>query len=159
MTSVTDPTVILAIGQTLVITLTLVVFIFQFRSQEKAIRESAYQNLLGRYHEYILSSDSADSRMLSRLFQARSGSSTKPSDEDVAVYRRLMIAYGIIEEAYGLYNRGWIEEATWEQWDAWLRALAQNPSFSMLHTATAGMFDKEFQGHVSEVLDSMKPQK
>jgi hypothetical protein len=42
------------IVQTLVITLTLIVFISQFRSQEKAIKEASYQNLLGRYNDFIM---------------------------------------------------------------------------------------------------------
>jgi hypothetical protein len=40
--------------QTIVITLTLLVFIFQFRSQERAIKESSYQNLMGRYNDFML---------------------------------------------------------------------------------------------------------
>src|SRR5690348_4150286 len=100
LAGITDPTVVATIVQTVVITLTLVVFIFQFRSQEKALRESAYQNLLVRYNEYILSGDSADNRVLSRLFTAGSDSREEPSAEDLAAMRRLMIAYGIIEEAF-----------------------------------------------------------
>ena len=39
--------------QTVVISITLVVFVLQFRGQEKAIRESAYQGLIGRYNELV----------------------------------------------------------------------------------------------------------
>ena len=39
--------------QTVVISLTLLVFIFQFRSQERAIKESAVANVMGRYTDYI----------------------------------------------------------------------------------------------------------
>ena len=46
--------VLTSLVQTIVITLTLLVFIFQFRSQEKAIKESSYQNLMGRYNDFIL---------------------------------------------------------------------------------------------------------
>ena len=154
MASITDPTVVATIVQTIVITLTLVVFIFQFRSQEKALRESSYQNLLGRYNEYILSGDSADNRLLSRLFMTSSDSNEEPSAEDLNAMRRLMIAYGIIEEAFELYNKGWIDKPTWDQWGAWLEALAQHPSFSTLHRAAMGMFDKDFQDHVSRMLSS-----
>jgi hypothetical protein len=154
LASITDPTVVATIVQTIVITLTLVVFIFQFRSQEKALRESAYQNLLGRYNEYILSGDPADNRLLSRLFTSSSNSKEEPSAEDVAAMRRLMIAYGIIEEAFELYNKGWIDKPTWDQWGAWLEALAKHPSFATLHRAAIGMFDKDFQDHVSRMLSS-----
>ena len=49
----TDLIIIASVVQTIVITLTLAVFIFQFRSQEKAIRKSSYQNVMGRYTDYI----------------------------------------------------------------------------------------------------------
>jgi len=41
-TDITDPVFLITLGQTIVITLTLIVFIFQFRSQNAAIRDSAY---------------------------------------------------------------------------------------------------------------------
>jgi hypothetical protein len=49
----TELIIITSLVQTIVITLTLVVFIFQFRGQEKAIRESSYQNVMGRYTDYV----------------------------------------------------------------------------------------------------------
>ena len=55
-----------------------------------------------------------------------------------------MIAYGIIEEAYELYKKRWIDRATWDQWDAWLRAIARYPQFATLHESTMGMFDDDF---------------
>jgi F0F1-type ATP synthase membrane subunit a len=45
--------IITSIVQTVVITLTLAVFIFQFRSQEKAIRESSLQNVMSRYTDIV----------------------------------------------------------------------------------------------------------
>jgi len=139
------------IVQTVVITLTLIVFIFQFRSQEKAIKEASYQNLLGRYNDFIMSSQDNDNMLFARLLsQSNSSLDTK----DVALIRRLMISYGIIEEAYELYKKGWIERDAWEQWNSWLKALARNPYFEKLHTSTAGMFDSDFQAHVSKLLDS-----
>jgi hypothetical protein len=50
----TEIIVLTSLVQTAVITLTLLVFIFQFRSQEKAIRESSYQNLMGRYNDFMM---------------------------------------------------------------------------------------------------------
>ena len=136
------------IVQTVVITLTLLVFIFQFRSQERAIRESSYQNLLGRYNDFIMSSDSADESMMARLF------SNEIKTEEIGTIRRLMISYGIIEEAYELYRKGWIDEEAWEQWNSWLKALTRHPRFATLHSATTGMFNKEYQDHVSRLLSS-----
>jgi hypothetical protein len=65
-----------------------------------------------------------------------------------------MISYGIIEEAYELYKKGWIDEDAWEQWNTWLKALSKTPHFETLHSSTAGMVDREFQAHVSRPLES-----
>lgn len=65
-----------------------------------------------------------------------------------------MIAYGIIEEAYELYKKGWIDEETWEQWNVWLKVLCRHPQFAALHAASAGMFDRTFQEHVSGLIGS-----
>jgi len=134
--------------QTVVITLTLLVFIFQFRSQERAIRESSYQNLLGRYNDLMMSSSSNDDLLLARLLS----SNTELDAKDLATIRRLMVSYGIIEEAYELYKKGWIDEESWEQWNTWLKALCRHPHFSRLHSMTTGMYDKDFQAHVSRLL-------
>src|SRR5579871_639265 len=112
-----DLSLLATIVQTIVITLTLLIFIFQFRSQEKAIKESSYQNVLGRYNEYVMSSSATDDLLLARLF---SNSAEPVTKEELALVRRLMIAYGIIEEAYELYEKKWIDKETWDQWDAWL---------------------------------------
>jgi hypothetical protein len=142
---------LLATGvQTIVITLTLLVFIFQFRSQEKSIRESSYQSVLGRYGDYIMSGSSADEQLLANLFST----TQKLSTEDLAAVRRLMIAYGIIEEAFELYKKRWIDKETWEQWAAWLKAISKHPLFSTLHVAIIGMFDKDFQEYVTRLLGS-----
>src|SRR5437899_8912138 len=87
--------------QTVVITLTLLVFIFQFRSQERAIRESSYQNLLGRYNDLMMTSSSNDDLLLARLLSPNMELDAK----DLATIRRLLVSYGIIEEAYELYKK------------------------------------------------------
>ena len=137
--------------QTIVITLTLLVFIFQFRSQEKAVKESSYQNLLGRYNDFMMSGQDADDLLLARLL---SRTTTNLEAKDAATIRRLMISYGIIEEAYELYKKGWIDKDAWEQWNTWLKAISRHPHFTALHASTAGMFNKEFQDHVSRLLAS-----
>ncbi len=53
MVDSTDLIIITSVVQTIVISLTLLVFIFQFRSQEKSIKEAAVQNVMGRYTDYI----------------------------------------------------------------------------------------------------------
>ena len=134
--------------QTIVITLTLLIFIFQFRSQEKAIKESAYQNLLGRYNDMMMSWGDNEDLLLSRLVAPNENIDPK----DLAAIRRMLISYGIIEEAYELYKKKWIDEDSWEQWNTWLRAMSRNPLFVRLHSATIGMYDQDFQDHVSEML-------
>ena len=148
----TELTLLATLVQTVVITLTLLVFIFQFRSQEKAIRESSYQNLLGRYNDYVMSGQGADDLLLARLLSP----TKKLEANELSVIRRLMIAYGIIEEAYALYKKGWIDKETWDQWGAWLETIAKHPQFAALHVSTAGMFDKDFQDHVSRIVDSLR---
>lgn len=135
--------------QTVVISLTLIVFIFQFRSQEKAIKEASYQNLLGRYNDFIMSGQESDA-----LFARFLASGTGVQEGDLATVRRLMISYGIIEEAYELYKKRWIDEESWEQWNSWLKALCRHPRFRTLHEHTTGMFDKDFQAHVTRLLES-----
>ncbi len=49
MVEISDPVVWSTIVQTAVLTLTLVVFIFSFRSQDKAIKEQAYQKIMDDY--------------------------------------------------------------------------------------------------------------
>jgi hypothetical protein len=146
----TTLTLLSTVVQTVVITLTLLVFIFQFRSQEKAIRESAYQNLLGRYNDMMLSSSNTDNPMLARLL-----AEDKELDQrDIASIRILLQSYSIIDEAYELYKKGWIDDEAWEQWNSWLKAISRHPHFPRLHASTTGMYDKDFEGHVARLLGS-----
>ena len=150
MVDATTLSLLATVVQTVVITLTLLVFIFQFRSQERAIREASYQNLLGRYNDLMMSGSRDDDLLFARLFSEDDGVDPK----DLATIRRLLLSYGIIEEAYELYKRGWIDKESWEQWNTWLKALSRHPHFARLHSATAGMYDKDFQEHVSRLLDT-----
>lgn len=149
MVDTTTLIVISTIVQTIVISVTLVIFILQFRSQEKAIRESSYQGLMGRYNDFI--SMLVEKPQLARLLMQRirevDGKSI--TDEDASVVGHLLAAYGIIEEAYLLYKKKWIDEDTWLQWSAWLETLAMQPVFRSIHKATAGTFDKEFQDYIT----------
>jgi hypothetical protein len=146
----TTLTLLATVVQTVVITLTLLIFIFQFRSQERAIRESSYQNLLGRYNELMLSGTKEDDLLFARLFSENK----EVGPEDLSMIRRLLLSYGIIEEAFELYKKGWIDGESWEQWNTWLKALSRTKHFARLHSATAGMYDKDFQDHVSRLLNS-----
>jgi len=150
---VTEIVVLTSLVQTAVITLTLLVFIFQFRSQETAIKESSYQSLMGRYNDFMMVQ--AEKPELSRLLRDWLGrdTETKIAAEDVSVVANLLIAYGIVEEAFLLYAKKWIDEETWEQWAAWLKDLTKHPRFDLIHRRMRGQFDKRFRDYVSKVLE------
>jgi len=135
------------------ITLTLLVFIFQFRSQERAIKESSYQNLMGRYNDFMMVQ--AEKPELSKLLRDWLGrdTETKVPAEDVSVVANLLIAYGIVGEAFLLYSKKWIDEEGWAQWAAWLKDLTKHPRFDLIHRRMRGQFDKHFQEYVSKVLE------
>lgn len=97
-----------------------------------------------------MSAGDADDRLISRVLSTEEELGPK----DAATIRRLMISYGIIEEAYELYKKKWIDNEAWEQWNSWLKAICRHPHFAKIHSATTGMFDKEFQDHVSRLLTS-----
>ena len=152
MDEATEIIVLTSLVQTAVITLTLLVFIFQFRSQETAIKESSYQNLMGRYNDFMmmLAEKPELNKLLRDGLQSRE-TEGKIAAEDVSGITNLLIAYGIIEEAFLLYAKKWIDEETWRQWAVWLKDLAKHPRFDLIHRRMKGQFDKRFQEYVSKV--------
>ena len=74
------------------------------------------------------------------------------SSEDATIYGHLLVAYGIIEEAFLLHQKGWIDTGTWDQWAAWLKNLSAQPQFRQILAVTAGTFDPRFEEHVSKIL-------
>ena len=152
MDEATEIIVLTSLVQTAVITLTLLVFIFQFRSQETAIKESSYQNLMGRYNDFMMVQ--AEKPELSKVLRDWLGrdTETKIPAEDVSVVANLLIAYRIVEETFLLYSKKWIDEETWGQWAAWLKDLTKHPRFDLIHRRMRGQFDKRFQEYVSKVL-------
>jgi len=148
MVDTTTLIVISTIVQTFVITVTLIVFVLQFRSQEKAIREASYQGLMGRYNDFI--GTLALRPELARLLMDESQHA--PTAEEASVFGHLLVAYGIIEEAFLLYKKGWIDRANWEQWSEWLRHLCDRPELRQIHERTKGTFDKQFEEYVGNIL-------
>ncbi|MDA4134551.1 MAG: hypothetical protein OK441_03165 [Thaumarchaeota archaeon] len=144
------------IAQTVVISLTLVIFTLSFRSQEKAIREASYQGLLGRYNDLI--GAIADKPDLTRLMLGSVPGEKVDlvSNEDAAVFAHLLLAYGIIEEAFILRQKKWIDEVNWQQWAAFLWSIARHPLFEAMHNRTRGTFDPEFEVFVQQVLKEPK---
>jgi len=148
--------VLSTIVQTIVISLTLVIFTLSFRSQERAIREASYQGLMGRYNDLI--GTIADKPELTRLMMGGVPGEKAPlvSDEDAAVFAHLLLAYGIIEEAFSLRKKKWIDEENWQQWAAFLRVIAGHPLFETMHNRTRGTFDPGFEVFVRQVLEEAK---
>jgi hypothetical protein len=158
MVDSTTIVLVASIAQTIVLTLTLVVFMFQFRSQEKAIQESSYQNLMGRYNDFIMrliDRPELAKLLVDRIPGREPGAEVK--DEEATVYGQLLVIYGIIEEAYLLYKKKWIDEATWQQWAAWMRSMATRPEMKQILEVTSGSFDGDFERFVSNLLNEKKP--
>lgn len=134
--------------------MTLLVFIFQFRGQERATKEASYQNLMGRYNDFMMMQASNPS--LNRLFARRlarySKRDVEVTPDEAAVYGHLLIAYGILEEAFLLFQKKWIDQDTWDQWDTWLKVMLSNPEFVTVHETARGTFDNRFANHVSDLL-------
>ncbi len=127
----------------------------QFRSQEKSIREASVQGLIGRYNDSI--STLVSNPELALSFFATSGLPEISQDmkkEDVMVYTHLMLNYGILEEAFLLYQRRWISEEDWKQWSNYLERLARHPMFASIHDLVRGTFDKRFEDYVSGKISS-----
>jgi hypothetical protein len=155
---ITDPVVIATIVQTIVITLTLIIFIMSFRSQNKSIQEQAYQKLLDDYNDamktmmerpelYQLWVDLQRVRPIGDKIQTR---------DDMVVRNFVIMLYGLFERLHFLYRRKWIDKETWDQWAVFLETIADLPVFKDVHEATAGMYDKPFQEHVSGILRRRK---
>lgn len=160
MVDSTDLIIVASIVQTVVITLTLGVFIFQFRSQEKSIREAAVANVMGRYTDYIrmLVERPELARLLpfQEAMQPSGSTAQKLTPEEEAVTAYLLLGYGIFEEVYTLHKRKWMDDETWEQWSVFLKRMANQPLFQRVHRGTSGTFDSEFQDYVTKLIEEKK---
>lgn len=150
--------VISTIVQTIVITITLVVFILQFRAQEKSVKEASYQGLMGRYNELITTLvDKPDLALALFSGSGLGGEGSKDTTQgDISVYSHLLLAYGIIEEAFSLYQRKWISASEWKQWSAFLERLTNHPKFMEVHKMATGTFDEKFEIYVNDLLAKEK---
>jgi hypothetical protein len=139
------------VAQTVVITLTLLVFIFQFRSQEKSIRESAVQSVMGRYTDYVRML--VEKPELTKLLNQPEviGAQLTAEDQTLAAY--LLLGYGIFEEIYSLYKKRWMDEETWKQWSSFIERMSHQPLFQLVHNFSSGSWDKEFQDYVTELIN------
>ena len=150
MVDTTTLIVISTIVQTIVITITLIVFVMQFRSQERAIREASYQGLLGRYNSYI--TGVVQNPALGRLLAGNDDL----SPEEASIFGNLLVAYGIIEEAFLLRAKKWITEDEWQQWSAFLAALLARPQMKSLVERTRGTFDGRFEEYAFRMFKELE---
>jgi len=154
----TDLIIITSVVQTVVISLTLLVFIFQFRSQERAIKESAVANVMGRYTDYMRML--VERPELAKLLDLNgamrppdAGPAEKLSEEEQTLTAYLLLGYGLFEEVYSLHKKKWMDEETWKQWSTFLERMTKQPTFRRIHRGTGGTFDKDFQDYVSKLID------
>ena len=159
MADITDPAVWSTLVQTVVLTLTLAIFILTFREQNKATRESAYQKVLDDYTDSMKML--VENPILGRLplEMARIQKQTvdpQSSQEDLVVRNYMLLVYGIFERTHLLYRKKWIDKDTWDQWALFLKSISAHPSFQNVHQTSEGMFDKPFQDYVTGILNHRK---
>jgi hypothetical protein len=158
LTDITDPIVFSTIAQTAVLTLTLVIFIMSFRTQNKATKEAAYQKILDDYTDAIrLVLEKPElSKLQIDMAKAINPGSTMASlsADDMTVRNYLVLLYGLFERTHLLYRRKWIDRETWNQWSAFLEAIAKHPMFKDVHRSSEGMYDKPFMDYVSNILNT-----
>ena len=159
-TDLADPLTIVSIAQTAVLAVTMVIFIYQFRSQERAIKDASYQKALDDYTNMIgLLAQKPDlASLIDQLGQgsrASSGPKVEPlTPERAGVWGYMLLSYSLFERIYLLYEKKWIDEDTWSQWHKWLKVTAKHPIFQEVHRRSEGTFDKAFQKLVADAINS-----
>jgi hypothetical protein len=137
----------------------MVIFIYQFRSQNEAIKDAAYQRALDDYTNSIalLVEKPELATMVNELGQvsrAAGSQTTSLTREQGPVFGYMLLNYSLFERVYLLYAKKWIDKDTWEQWHAWLKDMAKHPMFKEVHRRSEGTFDKNFQSLVAEAITS-----
>ncbi len=155
-TDITDPVVFATIIQTAVLSLTLIIFIMSFRTQNKANREAAYQKVLDDYTDSMkmLVENPSLARMQSdvaRMLNPASDQTPRTNDE-VVTRNFIMLLYSLFERTHLLYRKKWIDDDTWSQWDKFMQVISRHPMFIEIHQTGEGMWDKPFMDYVSTVL-------
>jgi len=158
MADITDPTIFSTLVQTVVLTLTLAIFILSFRSQNQALKEQAYQKVMDEYTDTIKAmADTPELQTFQQeLFEMsgqRRGRQQKAYTREELIIRNYCIRmYGFFERLHFLYRRKWIDEKTWKQWAAFLELISIHPVFREIHHASMEMWDQEFVDYVNTVL-------
>jgi hypothetical protein len=150
-----DPIVWSTIVQTIVLTLTLVIFTLSFRTQNKATRDAAYQKALDDYSDsmkMLVERPELNSIQIELARITRRSDLANRTPEQMLVRNYVLLLYGIFERIYMLYLKKWIDRETWIQWERFLTTIAKHPLFEDVHRSSEGMFDKPFQDFVTEIL-------
>ena len=157
MVDATDLIIITSVAQTLVLSLTLVIFIFQFRSQEKSLKEATYQNVMGRYTDTMrMMIDKPElNKLMNQMRAPGQDGAVDPeelSQEDRTQLAFMLVMFGILEETYVLYCKKWIDKDSWDQWSNLLETVSKNPLFPRLMEGSGGSFDPRFERYVEELV-------
>ncbi len=153
-----DLVTIASVAQTVVLGVTMGILILQFRSQERATKETAYQKVLDDYNDVVRTVvDRPALNVLLDDLVKTSPVATHPwqnlsADEKLILTHFLMI-YALWERVYMLFAKGWIDRSTWREWETWLAVLAKHPIFARVHEGSRGMFNRSSQDHVSSLVD------
>ncbi len=121
-----DLVAIATLGQTVVLTVTLIVFILQLRSQTKAIKDAAYQSVLDDYNDIVR---------------------TQVNRPEIGELLDDLVRYI-------LHEKRWIDDASWREWATWIEVMCRNPIFTHVHTISRGMFNASFQEYLTGLMAS-----
>ena len=136
----------------MILTLTMVVFILPFRSQNVAIRDAAYQKALDDYTASIsmLVQNPGLGEIMEDLGREVAPGSSPLGEKNRTVFGYMLLNYSLFERVYLLHAKKWIDEDTWRQWYAWIKTMAKHPIFQEVHRRSQGTFDRGFQNLVDE---------
>ncbi len=133
----------------------MIIFIYQFRAQNLAIKDAAYQKTLDDFSDSIALLIQKPElapliEELGPLIPGRGPESIKLTPERAAVFGYMLLSYSLFERVYLLYAKKWIDEDTWSQWYTYMKFMAKHPMFQEVHRRSEGTYDREFQKLVAE---------
>jgi hypothetical protein len=154
---ITDPITLLTLAQTVILTLTMIIFILSFRTQNVAIKDAAYQRALDDYTDSIslLVEKPELGSIIDEMYlqdDPHHPEREALGEKNRAVFGYMLLSYSLLERVYLLHAKKWIDADTWDQWHNWMRVMARQPMFQEVHHRSHGTFDKKFQDLVEEAM-------
>jgi hypothetical protein len=104
--------------QTVVVVLTLVGVIWQLRQFNRNMQNDAYAKVVEDYCR--VSHALIERPHLNKLFYSDHVDFAALDSAQQDFYNYLAIFMGVLERAYLLFRKGWIDEQTWSTWERWL---------------------------------------